>query len=714
MASLVRCGCRRDWIVETADRVPDPADDFDLVLIGDTCLDASGEFLTDRRADAVAGHRGLWLALVGQRDPEYLASLWADGVRDGLTLPADDDRLAAWVTLVRRRNAHDTPPPADRAADSTTDEGLRQINRELRAICDGMPDGILVTESTQSHFVRANAAICRLTGYREEELLQLSLEELHPEEVRCEACSLFERLQEDPTVRACNLPVLRKDGTVIYCDLVANHVTCDGRRFTIGYFHDVTARREAELALARSQARFRAIFEAAALGVALVDLDARFIECNQTYSRLTGYKSEELVGKSVGDVTHPDDWPREQQRVQAFLQSENDVLQYEKRLRHRDGDVLWVSVSVSLLRAADGSPEMLLGVTEDITDRKYAEQALSESEETLRNLIENMPDVVFMLDRELMIQYVNRETPNFAIKDVIGTSILDLCDSEYHEVGTALVELAVETRKGQSLDVCSAFGQWVTCRLVPLVEDGEARNFMLICTDISQRREAEKAVREEQELLRRLLDLFERDRELVAFEIHDGFSQQLTGALLQFEAAAESLRASGCDAAASFDSGLRLLRESMAEARRLVRGLRPPVLDEYGIVPAIEHLIEDHLASGGAEVEFAASAATRRLARPLEGALFRIVQETLNNIRRHSRSGRARIELRQDHERVCLTVEDQGVGFEPEKVSTDHFGLRGIRERARLLGGRAEISSTPGQGTRVFVELPVVESVGMP
>ena len=133
------------------------------------------------------------------------------------------------------------------------------------------------------------------------------------------------------------------------------------------------------------------------------------------------------------------------------------------------------------------------------------------------------------------------------------------------------------------------------------------------------------------------------------------------------------------------------------------------MLDEYGIVPAIEHLIEDHLASGGAEVDFISSVAIHRLARPLESALFRIVQETLGNIRRHSKSKHVRLELRHDGPFVRLTVEDMGVGFEPDKVGADHFGLRGIRERARLLGGRADIRSKPGRGTTVLVELPMLE-----
>ncbi|MCX7427374.1 MAG: PAS domain S-box protein [Planctomycetia bacterium] len=587
-------------------------------------------------------------------------------------------------------------------------------NEELVAIHERMTDGILVTETPSNRFVRTNPAMCRMTGYSEEELLAMCVDDLHPRESLGEVREVFRRMVEDRSVAASGMPVLRKDGTVIYCDIAANHLERDGRRYAIGFFHDVTERRQAAEALKRSEARFRAVFEGAALGLGLVDFDGRFIEVNEAYAGFTGYSREELVGRSIGEVTHPEDRPEEEHRISNFLASGRTTCQYEKRMLHKDGGILWIHVSASLLPGTCGLPRMFLGVVENVTDRRHAEQALAESEETLRGLVENMPDIVFMVDRKWTILYINRGSPEIPLKDIVGGNALRHCPPEHHPQLEAVMQRAIEEHKVQTVDVVDVFGRSWSCRLVPMVEKGQARNFLMIATDVSQRRVAEKAIMDEQELLRKLLDLFERDRELVAFEIHDGFSQQLTGALLNFEAAAEVYKQASPTAIASFDNGVRLLRESIAESRRLVRGLRPPVLDEYGIVPAIEHLIEDHLAAGGANVEFVSGITTQRLARPLESAMFRMVQETLNNIRQHSRSDRTRIELTQKGPSVRLEVRDWGIGFDPEKVGADHFGLRGIRERARLLGGRAEIESSPGKGTRVSIELPMIAATPMP
>ena len=132
------------------------------------------------------------------------------------------------------------------------------------------------------------------------------------------------------------------------------------------------------------------------------------------------------------------------------------------------------------------------------------------------------------------------------------------------------------------------------------------------------------------------------------------------------------------------------------------------MLDAFGIVPAIEHLIRENLAAGGPDVELIAAEQVERLARPVEDAVFRIVQESLTNARRHSQSKKVRVELRHAAGRIHFSVHDWGIGFYPERVSPESFGLRGIRERARLLGGSALIDTAPGKGTCVTVDLPLV------
>ena len=151
------------------------------------------------------------------------------------------------------------------------------------------------------------------------------------------------------------------------------------------------------------------------------------------------------------------------------------------------------------------------------------------------------------------------------------------------------------------------------------------------------------------------------------------------------------------------------MAEAIAEARRLIGGLRPPALDEAGIVAAVEDLVaatekQQHAVS----VSFHHDVQFDRLAPPLETALFRIVQESLTNAVRHSGSSTVRVNLTQHENRVRVEIQDEGRGFDPATVQPNRFGLQGIRQRTELFGGTLNLATAPGQGTRVVVDLPLV------
>jgi PAS domain S-box-containing protein len=232
--------------------------------------------------------------------------------------------------------------------------------------------------------------------------------------------------------------------------------------------------------------------------------------------------------------------------------------------------------------------------------------------------------------------------------------------------------------------------------------------FVAVVTDVTDRKRAEQTVAEEQRLLRQMLELYERDRQLLAYEIHDGAAQQITGALFHLQGF-EQLRATNMPAAeAAMGQAKQSLMEASSEIRRLISGLRPPILDEAGVVAAVDHLVRESRQVGGPVIELVQDVRFERLATPVENTIFRIVQEGLTNARRYSRSDRVRVSLVQRNGIVHLEIRDWGVGFDPQAVSRSRFGLRGIRERARLLGGKADIESRPGEGTRITVELPCV------
>ncbi len=216
-----------------------------------------------------------------------------------------------------------------------------------------------------------------------------------------------------------------------------------------------------------------------------------------------------------------------------------------------------------------------------------------------------------------------------------------------------------------------------------------------------------KRKRAQQRLLENSLAVHERDRQLMAYELHDGLVQDVTAALLHLEALRGKLDIADGKTGERLDMILKILRQAIVEARQVISGLRPPILDELGVVAAIAHLIDEQCEPGGPEILFVHDIKQGRMGPLLERTLFRIVQEALANIKHHSQAEKAHVQLTQEPDHVRLAVSDTGIGFDPMSVPDNRFGLQGIRKRAELLRGRARIDSAPGKGTRITVLLPI-------
>ena len=194
--------------------------------------------------------------------------------------------------------------------------------------------------------------------------------------------------------------------------------------------------------------------------------------------------------------------------------------------------------------------------------------------------------------------------------------------------------------------------------------------------------------------LKHLLQSSDHERQLIAYEIHDGLAQQLAGAIMQFQTFDHLKETKPKQAAKAYDAGMTMLRQGHFEARRLIAGVRPPILDEEGVVAAVGHLVNEQIRLKGPKIEYRSRVDFDRLDPTLENAIYRIAQEALTNACQHSKSEKVRVSLVQREDRVRIEIRDWGIGFDPRAVPKNHFGLEGIRQRARLLGGKCSIRSS--------------------
>ena len=185
---------------------------------------------------------------------------------------------------------------------------------------------------------------------------------------------------------------------------------------------------------------------------------------------------------------------------------------------------------------------------------------------------------------------------------------------------------------------------------------------------------------------------------MATYELHDGVAQQLLGAKMLFESQ-QPFKGRKSKAGDAYRDGMEALTQASAELRRVMNRLRTPVLDRFGLVEAIKDVASQLRSMPGApEIEYSHDVRFERLEPTLENSLFRIAQEAMTNACRYSQSEKVRVTLTQEGDEVTLEVRDWGIGFDQAAVRENRFGLEGIRERSRLLGGKLNVESEPGQG----------------
>jgi PAS domain S-box-containing protein len=351
---------------------------------------------------------------------------------------------------------------------------------------------------------------------------------------------------------------------------------------------------------------------------------------------------------------------------------------------------------------------------------------LRQSEAKYRELVEDSCSIVLRMDVQGNVTFANRHALGFfgyAENELLGKNVIGTIVPFVERSGRNLAELIhdicehperYQDNENENVrqDGASRWIAWTNKG----VRDASGHPTEIVCigNDITARKQAEEALQQEQQALRNLLESQQHDLRLVAYEIHDGVAQLLSAATMHFEVCDALWNQDATGAREAYQAGRDLLDRALVETRRLIADLRPPALEKSGIVDAIAQLIAMRGSQTLPKVEFVSDMLQSEQLDPLlANALYRITQESLNNATRHSGSDKLLVTLRERTGWVLLDIRDWGKGFDMSAVGSDRFGLKGIRERARILGGDAVIISAPGQGTLVSVQLPCI-SEGSP
>ncbi|NUQ62359.1 MAG: PAS domain S-box protein [Pirellulales bacterium] len=595
-----------------------------------------------------------------------------------------------------------------------TAEALRRSCEELQAIYDGMVDGLLIADIQTKRFLRANPAMQCLTGYSQEELLSMSVMELHPSQDVPHVLETFAAQAEGRLHVFEDCPILRKDGSVFQANIATSRITYQGRSCLIGFFRDITERKQAQESLQRSEEQCRSLVEACPDAVVMSDLQGHVLFASPQTWKLLGLPDDyDLNGQSVFDYVIEEDRRRLAENMAGLVEAGVRRNTEYTSLR-RDGTTVSAEASSVVVRDAAGRPKAVMAVIRDITERKRTHEALHQSLEQLQVIYDGM--VEGLLITEIATKRFVRVNSSFcrmlgySKEELLNASIKDIHPPEEVPNDLQRFQAAAEGRVSINEDRPvlrkdgSIFFADITGRRI--IYDGRPC-LLALFRDVTDRKQAQEALKRERQTMQHMLRASDHERQLIAYEIHDGLAQDLAAAVMHLETYEHLKEHHPSGAKATYDAGMQMLRQVHFKARRLISGVRPPILDESGLVAALAHLVHEQRMAEGPTIEFQSDVEFDRLPHVLENSIYRIAQEALSNACRHSRSEKVRVALTQECGLVRLEVQDWGVGFDPKHAGGDRFGLEGIRERARLLGGHVAIESRPGEGALVRTVLPV-------
>jgi PAS domain S-box-containing protein len=248
------------------------------------------------------------------------------------------------------------------------EEKMAVSEKRYRSLFEQASDAIMVTDF-KGNFTEVNASLCKMFGYTREELLQFNVSKLIESGHLKEKPIAFSALEIGEHVFS-QRPMMHKDGTII--EVEAN-VKKSGDDRIMAIVRDVTELRKAQKQVQISEALFRGAFEDSAIGMAVVSLDGRWIKVNKELSNITGYSELELLNKTFYEITHPDDLPQDNENMKNVQVGKSRIFKVEKRYIHKDGNIIWVSINVSVIKDPEGVPLYLVSQIENISDKKNAE-----------------------------------------------------------------------------------------------------------------------------------------------------------------------------------------------------------------------------------------------------------------------------------------------------------------------------------------------------
>ena len=472
--------------------------------------------------------------------------------------------------------------------------------------------------------------------------------------------------------------------------------------------HEAMERLEAQRRTEESEACFKSLFFTNQAIKMLVERETlAILDANAAALQFYGYTREEMLRLSLPDITTTD---RTLIEKRHSIIHEDGSAHFESVHKRKDGSVVDVEVYSG---AVEGDlSRTTFSIVHDISERKRAERQVIEQRNHLTALMNALADCAMLLDTEGRIITLNTAAAKVldaTEEELVGANLFGRVAPKDETTLRRIIEMVMESGIPRREEYCSDDAVWdVTCYPVLDIK-GAVGGIALYGKDVSARKKAEERVRW---LSARVLSAQEDERKRIGRELHDSMAQTLSGIKFMMEAdLAEKERAALPHDTHVARKVVSLLQGAIIELRRIIMDLRPTVLDDLGLHSALRWLQDEFSTMHGhIGIRLLTDMHEELLDERQKSVLFRIAQEALANAVRHSGADAVSFTLLQEGRYCCLTIADNGVGFDPQELSGSGIGLDSMRERLELVDGQLHILSEKGIGTQVRALVPLATS----
>ncbi|BDQ02916.1 PAS domain S-box protein [Ignavibacterium sp.] len=595
---------------------------------------------------------------------------------------------------------------------------------KTKMIIEYASEGIFIADE-KGKYIDVNPVGCRMLGYSKEELLEKNLRDLIYYDSSASPLAL-DKLLAGETVTV-ERKLKKKDGSILHCEIVAKMLP--DKRFQ-GLVRDISERKHAEDILKQSEERFRAFFNSDVIGTFYGDLNGNVFSANDEFLRILGLTKEDIVNEKIRiqNFTPPEYFTLDEENIRSAVVI-GSCHPYEKQFIKKNGERIWVLVGFVVV---GNKRDEILGYALDLTKLKETEENYKrlyiENEELLQRLqlhLERIPLAYLIIDKDFKIKFFNPEAEKifgYTNKEVKGK---DPYEFLIPESSKPLVE---EKRKRWILGDMNANGinenitkdgriilcEWYNTPI--LDENGNLVEVISMGIDVTEREKSkEELIKSEQKLralASHLQSVREEERAAIARELHDELGQILTSVKMNLMMMTKQV----IQEDESFDKTIfeneiqsmnEMIEHSVRRLKKLISELRPEVLDNLGLIPAVEWLVEQFISRSGIKVNYSPKIKNIDLPKDKQLNIYRIIQESLTNVLRHSQANEINLNIFESDNNICIEIKDNGRGFSLDKLDPLHsIGITGMKERALTFGAKLKIESLPGSGTSVLLSVP--------